>query len=321
MRNRRAALDGLGRILDAGGLEELFTGPDDEAAFLYDLLVDVARGRSSSCYWEICRTARRRGVTPEFVTDRAVVLLTSMEERRRTDLYRILGSAPLASPEGLRQRWLEFAKTGHPDVGGDPGRFRQVKEAYEILRDPDRRSEYERFWVRALGPFERVAPTEDALPEAQPRQLMPPIPNERRVVLVVKKSAPASAAPTPPPAPEEPRPDGSRAALHAAARLFAARDVLDRRIQPVGDGVHGGLTALLSRVEDALAPVSLDELARLRAEVDAGIGRLEALRSELAILGSLKQRFESLPERVPVMRHAHRPIVETVDAAPAAPLL
>lgn len=325
MRNRRAALDGLGRILDAGGLEDLFTGPDDEAAFLYDLLVDVARGRSSSCYWEICRTARRRGLTPEFVTDRAVVLLASMEERRRTDLYRILGSAPLASQEMLRQRWLEFAKTGHPDVGGDPARFRQVKEAYEILRDPDRRTEYERFWVRALGPFERVAPVEEALPQITARPMVAGV-GERRVVMVVKKPA------TPPPPPDDAaaraeaaradaaRADGPRAALHAAARLFAARDVLDRRVQPVGDGLVGGLSALLSRVEDALAPVTLDELTRLRAEVAAGIGRLEAVQGELAALSALKQRFAGLPERAPTPRRAHMPIVDDAATAMSAPL-
>jgi hypothetical protein len=125
MGTRRAALDGLTRILDAGALEDLFTGPDDDATFVYDLLVEVARGRSSACYWEICRTARRRGVTPEYVTDRAAVLLGSIEERRRIDAYRILGVEGLASPEAIRHRWLEFAKTGHPDVGGDPAGFRR----------------------------------------------------------------------------------------------------------------------------------------------------------------------------------------------------
>jgi hypothetical protein len=155
--SRRAALDGLVRILDAGAPEELFTGPEDEAAFLYALLVDAARARSSSYYWEICRTARRRGVTPEYVVDRAVVLLATIEERRRTDLYRILGVPGLASGEMIRQRWLDLAKRHHPDAGGEAALFRQAKEAYEILRDPVRRAEYERFWLRALGPFERVA--------------------------------------------------------------------------------------------------------------------------------------------------------------------
>jgi hypothetical protein len=40
--SRRAALEGLGRILDAGAPEELFTGPEDDAVFLYYLLADVA---------------------------------------------------------------------------------------------------------------------------------------------------------------------------------------------------------------------------------------------------------------------------------------
>src|SRR5207244_5866362 len=74
MTSRRAALEGLARILDAEAPEELFTGPEDDAAYLYDLLVDLARGRRPSHYWEICRTARRRGVTPEHVSDRAPAL-------------------------------------------------------------------------------------------------------------------------------------------------------------------------------------------------------------------------------------------------------
>ena len=80
--SRRAALDGLTRVLDAAGLEDLFGGPDEEALYLYHLVHEVVRGRSSPYYWEICRTARRRGVTPEFVIDRASVLLASIDERR-----------------------------------------------------------------------------------------------------------------------------------------------------------------------------------------------------------------------------------------------
>jgi curved DNA-binding protein CbpA len=163
---RRAALDGLLRILEAAGLEELFGGPDEEALFLYHLLHEVARGRSSPYYWEICHTGRRRGVTPEYVSDRASVLLASIEERRRTDIYRVLGVPPLASEEVIKLRWHEVAKALHPDVGGDPGHFRQVKEAYEILRDAGRRAEYERFWLRAVGPIARLADGDDGVPAA-----------------------------------------------------------------------------------------------------------------------------------------------------------
>jgi hypothetical protein len=123
MGTRRAALDGLTRILDAGALEDLFTGPDDDAAFVYDLLVEVARGRASSCYWEICRTGRRRGVSPEYVSDRAAVLLASIEERRRIDAYRILGVAALAAPEAILPPLASSSPAGHR-TGGDPARFR-----------------------------------------------------------------------------------------------------------------------------------------------------------------------------------------------------
>src|SRR5213594_4316531 len=164
MTGRRAALDGLARILDAGAPEELFTGPEDEAHFLYGLLVDTARARASAHYWEIRRTARRRSVTPDYVADRAAVLLATIEERRRTDLYRILGVPALSSGDTIREHWLELAKRLHPDVGGDGARFRRAQQAYEVLRDPARRAEYERFWLRALGPFERVAPREDLPP-------------------------------------------------------------------------------------------------------------------------------------------------------------
>ena len=285
MRNRREALEGLGRILDAGALEDLFAGPDDEAAFLYDLLQEVARGRSSGCYWEICRTARRRNVTPEYVVDRAAILLAAMEERRRTDLYRILGAPPLASQEMLRQCWLDFAKTNHPDVGGDAARFRQVKEAWEILRDPDRRSEYERFWVRALGPFERVTPSdhgEGVGPMLAAPRTTPPAAQqapERRVVLVVKKAA----ATAPPPPVQE---DGTRGLRHAAARVLAARDVIDRRVRAPGGG---GLSALVGQLDAMLAPVAGDEIAGLQAEIADAIARMEALDRDLGRLLALKQ--------------------------------
>src|SRR3989442_3672942 len=191
MTGRRAALDGLAGILDAGAPEELFAGPEREAHSLYGLLVDTARARASAHYWEICRTARRRGVTPEYVVDRAAVLLATIKERRRTDLYRILGVPPLSSGETIREHWLELPKPHHPDAGGDGARFRQAQQAYEILRDPARRAEYERFWLRALGPFERVAPRED----------LPPL---EGMAATVRAAPPVVAGPHPaaPPSPE-----------------------------------------------------------------------------------------------------------------------
>ncbi|TMA39886.1 MAG: J domain-containing protein [Deltaproteobacteria bacterium] len=267
MRNRRLALEGLAKMLDAGALEELFTGPDAEAAFVYDLLVDTARARSSAYYQEICRVARRRGVTPDYVIDRAVVLLGAMAERRRMDLYRILGVAPLSTGDTIRQRWLAVARSTHPDVGGDGVRFRQAKQAYEILRDPVRRAEYERFWVRALGPFERVMPADAGPvppPVEAPRQEMP----ER-----------------PPAAPARPPSAVVATLLSDAARLLQTREALDRRFE------EGGIGGILFRLETALAAVERAELESLHAEVDRLAATLASWRDQLAAVAELKRRL------------------------------
>jgi hypothetical protein len=257
--DRRAALDGLARILDAGAPEDLFTGPEDEARFLYDLLVDATRARSSRFYWEICRMARRRRVSADYVVDRASVLLGAIEERRRTDLYRILGVPPLASGDLIREHWLDLAKQHHPDHGGISSRFQQAKQAYDVLRDADRRAEYERFWLRVLGPFERVAPQEDVPP------LAPAHP-------IVGTWARLPGSP------------------HAADHADAGNGVSDAIL--AADGAAStvrGAAGLVARARALVAPVSAAELARLQAEVDAAVARCEALRDQLAALASLQQ--------------------------------
>jgi hypothetical protein len=151
-----AVLEGVGRLLDASGLEDLFDGSDDEVGTLHAVLADIALGARGQRYTTVCWAARRRCVTPAYVCNRAAALLAALDARRQADLYRLLGVAPLASAEELSGRWDELVRTAHPRMGGDPARFRDAKEAWEVLRHPERRAEYERWWVRALGPFQRV---------------------------------------------------------------------------------------------------------------------------------------------------------------------
>jgi curved DNA-binding protein CbpA len=281
MSTRRAALDGLGQIMDATSLEDLFVGSDEEAAFMFELLAEAARGRTAGCYWEICRTARRRGVSPEYVADRAAVLLASIEERRRSDVYRILGVSPLASDDAIRHRWLDFAKTGHPDIGGDPTRFRQVRDAYELLRDAERRGEYEKYWLKALGPFERVVPRPDdeaGLPHEQGA-------TQRRVVMVGRLPGEASLEPAgngrapaasppiesaPPPAAEPP----PAVVSQAAHPTVPAED---------------GLPALMAGVRALLSRIDGDEIGRLRTQIDHEIAALEIFRAQLRDVARLKR--------------------------------
>lgn len=288
--DRRAVLEGLSRILDAGAPEELFTGPQDEAMFLYDLLMDAAEARNSSCYPEICRTARRHGVTPDYVVDRVLVLLAAMQERRRTDLYRILGVPPLASDAVIRQSWLEFAKRHHPDAGGNGVVFRHAKQAYDVLRDPDRRAEYERFWLRALGPFERVAPGDDfpAVEAVGAGVRSQPLPTAER----------ATRAPRPTASPdgvrrraevvrEPPAPDP--AAVSAIARLLAPEAAPEPRTDLERALGGEGVANLLARFEAVLAPIRREELDTLAADVERTIHELESLRDQLGRLAELKR--------------------------------
>jgi hypothetical protein len=300
VQNRRAALEGLLRILDAPAPEDLFTGAEDEARFLYDLLAEATRGRGSEYYGEICRTARRRGLTPEYVVDRAAVLHAAMTERRRTDLYRILGVPPLASEEMIRQRWLEVAKRHHPDVGGDVETFRHAKQAFEILRDPHRRREYERFWLRALGPFERVVPRDEGpgIGAVHARARRPAAlvharvcDAEDAVVAWKPRAVTARGAPPPQVRAEEREAGGRRGAFAAAARVLAAREALDRRLAAGPLAAARGLTGLLARLEAVVAPLGREELDTLAADLGRMIRDLETMQAQLAVIATLKRRI------------------------------
>ena len=60
--------------------------------------------------------------------------------------YSVLGVKADATPDEIRRAYRRLSKTHHPDVSGDPdsaARFREVNEAYRVLTDPERRSEYD----------------------------------------------------------------------------------------------------------------------------------------------------------------------------------
>ncbi|MFZ1063271.1 MAG: J domain-containing protein [Acidimicrobiales bacterium] len=65
------------------------------------------------------------------------------------DLYEVLEVDATATPEELKKSYRRLARQYHPDANpGDPAaeaRFKEVSQAYEILSDPERRANYDRF--------------------------------------------------------------------------------------------------------------------------------------------------------------------------------
>lgn len=64
------------------------------------------------------------------------------------DYYRTLGVARDADAAAIKQAYRQLARKYHPDVNKDAGaeeKFKEVNEAYEVLKDPAKRKAYDRF--------------------------------------------------------------------------------------------------------------------------------------------------------------------------------
>lgn len=61
------------------------------------------------------------------------------------DYYKILGLDKSASKEDIKKAFRKLAHEHHPDKGGNAERFKEVSEAYSVLSDDSKRSQYDTF--------------------------------------------------------------------------------------------------------------------------------------------------------------------------------
>jgi molecular chaperone DnaJ len=69
----------------------------------------------------------------------------------KRDYYEVLGVGKAASPDELKKAYRRLAVQYHPDRGGDEAKFREVNEAYEVLKDESKRKRYDQFGHAGVG--------------------------------------------------------------------------------------------------------------------------------------------------------------------------
>ncbi len=63
------------------------------------------------------------------------------------DYYAVMGVSPEASQDEIKRAYRKLARKYHPDVSKEPNaenRFKELGEAYEVLKDPEKRTAYDK---------------------------------------------------------------------------------------------------------------------------------------------------------------------------------
>ncbi|HVV25665.1 MAG TPA: molecular chaperone DnaJ [Candidatus Saccharimonadales bacterium] len=67
------------------------------------------------------------------------------------DYYEVLGVKKDASADEIKKAFRRAAIEHHPDRGGDEEKFKEINEAYEVLKDTEKRKRYDQFGHAGVG--------------------------------------------------------------------------------------------------------------------------------------------------------------------------
>lgn len=69
----------------------------------------------------------------------------------KRDYYEVLGVSKGASADEVKKAFRKAAIEHHPDRGGNEAKFKEVNEAYEVLKDPAKKQRYDQFGHAGVG--------------------------------------------------------------------------------------------------------------------------------------------------------------------------
>src|SRR4051812_8743030 len=69
----------------------------------------------------------------------------------KRDYYEVLGVSKGASADEVKKAFRRAAVEHHPDRGGDETKFKEINEAYEVLKDNEKRKRYDQFGHAGVG--------------------------------------------------------------------------------------------------------------------------------------------------------------------------
>lgn len=69
----------------------------------------------------------------------------------KRDYYEVLGVKKDASADEIKKAFRRAAVEHHPDRGGNEEKFKEINEAYEVLKDTEKRKRYDQFGHAGVG--------------------------------------------------------------------------------------------------------------------------------------------------------------------------